>query len=359
MVEYYLKASGNQAVNVNPSQGLDFHITRRGSSWLWAVTSLFGLLTLVYAVLFFVAEVKGTRLTRYALASPLLISFFMFFFYFTYASNLGWTGIQAQFNHVTVANSVTGLTPGVRQIFYSRFVAWFLAWPLVLFLLELSSVSMTTLHNDTLSIADMTHTLLVQIFTTWFWIVSLLVGALIRSSYKWGYWTFGAVFMLILQAIIIRRQFVVLKTRAFNAGMLAVTLLILWLYFICWALSEGGNRIQPDSEAVFYGILDLWVFALYPAYLLFIVQRFGEWPRFSWKGGFSGHDDASSEKPGAATSIRQSGETAVPHHSTQIHAQTHTTTTTTDSNPARTTNATRENPGETRPVVQQDVSETV
>lgn len=29
------------------------------------------------------------------------------------------------------------------------------------------------------------------------------------------------------------------------------------LYPICWGLSEGGNKISPSSEMVFYGILDL------------------------------------------------------------------------------------------------------
>ncbi|QLQ81849.1 hypothetical protein HG537_0G01030 [Torulaspora globosa] len=317
MSEYFLKASGNQAVNVNPPTGLDYHITKQGSSWLWAVTSVFGLLVVVYAILFFIAEMRSNSLTRYSLAAPFLISFFMFFFYFTYASNLGWTGIQAEFGHVKVDNPVTGLTPGVRQIFYSRFVAWFLSWPLVLFLIELSSVSTTVQHSDTLSVLDMIHTLLVQIFSAYFWIIALLVGALIRSTYKWGYFTFGAVSMLIMEAILIRRQFVTLKTRAFNGAMLGFIMVIVWLYFICWGLSEGGNRIQPDSEAVFYGILDLILFAIYPAYLLFIIKAFGDWPAFSWRGGFARRtDEEHLEKPSGQPSVRQSGETAVP----QTHA---------------------------------------
>lgn len=312
MSEYYLKAGGNQAVSVNPPNNLDYHITKQGSSWLWAVTSVFGFLVVVYAILFFIAEMRSNSLTRYSLAAPFLVSFFMFFFYFTYASDLGWTGIQAEFHHVTVDKPVTGLTPGVRQIFYAKFVAWFLSWPLLLFLIELSSVSTTVQHSDTLSVLDMIHSLLVQIFAAFFWIISLLVGALIRSSYKWGYFTFGAVSMLIMEAILIRRQFVTLKTRAFNGAMLGFIMIVVWLYFICWGLSEGGNRIQPDSEAVFYGILDLIVFAIYPAYLLFIIKTFGDWPAFSWRGGFAKRDEEHSEKPSGQTSARQSGETAVP-----------------------------------------------
>lgn len=28
------------------------------------------------------------------------------------------------------------------------------------------------------------------------------------------------------------------------------------LYPVCWGISEGGNLITPDSEFIFYGILD-------------------------------------------------------------------------------------------------------
>jgi bacteriorhodopsin len=36
-----------------------------------------------------------------------------------------------------------------------------------------------------------------------------------------------------------------------------VLTLVVWLcYPIAWAVSEGGNVIAPDSEAVFYGVLD-------------------------------------------------------------------------------------------------------
>ena len=34
--------------------------------------------------------------------------------------------------------------------------------------------------------------------------------------------------------------------------------IVLWfIYPIAWGLCEGGNIIAPDSEAVFYGVLDI------------------------------------------------------------------------------------------------------
>lgn len=35
------------------------------------------------------------------------------------------------------------------------------------------------------------------------------------------------------------------------------TIFLWFLYPIAWGLSEGGNVIPSDSEAIFYGVLDL------------------------------------------------------------------------------------------------------
>ena len=44
----------------------------------------------------------------------------------------------------------------------------------------------------------------------------------------------------------------------------------LWcLYPIAWGLSEGGNVISPDSEGVFYGILDVIAKVGFSALLIF------------------------------------------------------------------------------------------
>jgi bacteriorhodopsin len=43
----------------------------------------------------------------------------------------------------------------------------------------------------------------------------------------------------------------------------------LWiLYPIAWGVSEGGNLIAPDSEAVFYGILDFLAKPVFGALLI-------------------------------------------------------------------------------------------
>lgn len=46
------------------------------------------------------------------------------------------------------------------------------------------------------------------------------------------------------------------------------TIFLWFLYPIAWGLSEGGNIIAPDSEAVFYGILDIMAKPVFGALLL-------------------------------------------------------------------------------------------
>ncbi|CCC68187.1 hypothetical protein NCAS_0B01030 [Naumovozyma castellii] len=313
-----VKSSGNRAVRSNPPHDLDFHLTEQGSDWLWALFSIFGCLAVVYIAFFFIAEAKGTSLTKYALATTLLISMFNAFGYFTYASNLGWAGIQAEFNHLHVHPSITGLSPGVRQIFYAKYCAWFLSWPLLIFLNEMTGMSISEEGKlDELSVVDTVHSLLFQILGTEFWVVSLLVGSLIKSTYKWGYWVFGCVAMLLVEYIFIKRQFIDLRIRGFTMCMHITYLIIMWLYFICWGLSEGGNKIQPDSESVFYGVLDFCIFAVYPGYLCFIAQHYGKTPKMSMnmKSPFHKHHDDEEDQYEAkeveSSSPRNSGETQV------------------------------------------------
>ena len=48
----------------------------------------------------------------------------------------------------------------------------------------------------------------------------------------------------------------------------AWTAFLWFLYPIAWGLSEGGNVISPDSEAVFYGILDILAKPVFGALLI-------------------------------------------------------------------------------------------
>ena len=93
--------------------------------------------------------------------------------YFSMASNLGWTPIDVEFRRSD--SRVAGVN---REIFYVRYIDWFITTPLLL--LDLLLTSATPLP-----------TTLFVILVDEVMIVSGLVGALVRSIYKWGYFTFG------------------------------------------------------------------------------------------------------------------------------------------------------------------------
>lgn len=238
----------NEALILNPPTGLNIHITTHGSDWYFAAFSLFVLFTLLYVAAAFSLRPANERVFFF---SSIFSLFVMSIAYYTMASDLGWTGIQAEFNHVK--SNDPGIVPGIRQIFYTRYVAWFLAFPGLIFNLAILSAVpwATTLFTI----------LCVDIF-----VVALLIGSLIQSTYKWGYFVFGVVALLPAGFNILSTFRVSARTYGgaevqkivSTVGALAVALL--FIYPISWGLSEGGNVIQPDSEFIFYGILDIVLF---------------------------------------------------------------------------------------------------
>merc|ERR1711964_863928 len=74
-----------------------------------------------------------------------------------------------------------------------------------------------------------------------------LVGALVRTRYKFGFYAFGCAALLAIFYELAgsgRKH-----ARALGSDVYRV--------YMGWGVCEGGNVIAPDSEAVFYGILDL------------------------------------------------------------------------------------------------------
>ncbi|CEP62311.1 Hsp30p LALA0_S05e02718g [Lachancea lanzarotensis] len=305
-----LKRAGNEAIDVNPAFGVDIKLTENGSDWLWAVFSVFALSAVIYAALFVYYEQRGVNLHRFAIAAPLSISLVLAFSYFTMASNLGWTGIQAEFNHQKTADQA--VTPGIRQIFYAKYVAWFLTWPILLYLTELTGV--VTIGFEALaersSFFELIHGLILQITGSWFFIVGLLVGSLITSSYKWGYWTLAVFAQFLVTFVVFRHQLRDLVATGIKLAILILTYFCIWLYFVAWGLSDGGNVITVDSGHVFFGILDLLVFLVVPALLLATAVSLGAVPSFAIRR--SGHHDLEKQ----VEPVRLGNATAANHNDT-------------------------------------------
>jgi len=175
--------------------------------------------------------------------------------YFTMGSNLGFTPIQVEF-----FRSDPKVRGTFREIFYVRYIDWFITTPLLLM--------------DLMLTAGMPWpTILFVILVDEIMIVTGLIGALVTSRYKWGYFTFGcfALFYIIYHLAWESRRnasrYGADVGRAFlYCGSLTT---LLWIvYPIAWGVCEGGNIISPDSEAVFYGILDLLAKPVFGALLI-------------------------------------------------------------------------------------------
>ena len=63
---------------------------------------------------------------------------------------------------------------------YVRYIQWFITFPLLL---------LSVLLSTGLSLSDITTTL----FMGMFMVICGLVGALVQSTYKWGFYVFGCV----------------------------------------------------------------------------------------------------------------------------------------------------------------------
>jgi bacteriorhodopsin len=115
-------------------------------------------------------KARNQRIFHYITAGITLIASIA---YFCMGSNLGWTAIQVEFER-----SDPKVAGNMRQIFYVRYIDWFLTTPLLLL--------------DLLLTCGMsTPTILYVILMNEVMVVTGLVGALVKSSYKWGFFTFG------------------------------------------------------------------------------------------------------------------------------------------------------------------------
>jgi bacteriorhodopsin len=242
---------GNHAIEDNRDvfRTATLEITTNGSDWLYAVCAIMGASTLAVMALSFTRP-RTHRLFHYLSA---LILFTASVAYFSMGSNLGQVPIPVEFRR-------GGNYSGTREIFYARYIDWFITTPLLL--LDLLLTAGLPWPN-----------ILVTIVANEFMIVCGLIGALTRTSYKWGYFTFACLaFLFVVYSIVVdgRRHARALGSPVSRTyDMCGVLTIFIWfLYPIAWGCSEGGNVIHPTSEAIFYGILDVIAKPVFTALLL-------------------------------------------------------------------------------------------
>jgi bacteriorhodopsin len=214
--------------------------------------------------------------------------------YFSMASDLGSAAIVAEKNG-------SNLT---RAIWYVRYIQWTITWPIIVTMLLLPT-------------GIPTSDIFAAVFITIVLTVDLLVGSLVHSSYKWGYYSFALVALIWLWYQMFT-QFPhfsnyygaeVKRTYWIGSGIVAFAWL---LYPICWALSEGSNKITPTGEMVFYGLLDMIMVPLFLFYYTWAITKYdyNTWGLRAGKGSmFSDPEKAGLHQQGVApgaTSARPS-----------------------------------------------------
>ena len=247
---------GNEALytNRNVFQHADIEITTHGSDWLFTVCAIMGASTIAVMAHSF-SRPHNERLFHQITAALLFVAAIA---YFTMGSNLGQVAIQAEF--VRPGDPHVGKA-GTREIFYVRYIDWFITTPLLL--------------ADLLLTAGLPWSIIMSaIIADEIMIVCGLVGALVSTRYKWGYWTFGniAFFYVVYTLLFTGRTSARIlggwaKKTYYTCGILMV--FIWFLYPIAWGVCEGGNVISPDSEAIFYGILDVLAKPVFSALLIY------------------------------------------------------------------------------------------
>ena len=235
--DFWSKVPGNFIANQGTA---DIAITTRGSDWYWTVTAIMMISSLAFLGLSFTKPRTG-RVFHYITAMITMVASVA---YYSMASNLGWTPINVEF-----LRSDAVVRGTAREIFYVRYIDWVITTPLLLM--------------DLLLTAGMPWpTIVFTILLDEIMIITGLAGALTYTSYKWGYWVFGMIALFYIAYTLVwesRKHAYTLGSDVGKVFLLtgAWTTFLWFLYPIAWGLSEGGNVIAPDSEAVFYGILDI------------------------------------------------------------------------------------------------------
>ncbi|GAA5905361.1 hypothetical protein JCM6882_003137, partial [Rhodosporidiobolus microsporus] len=223
-------------------------ITPNATYWLWAV---FAVMTVSAFAIFALGHRRpvGERAFHELGAA---LCFTASIAYFAMASNLGGTPVQVEYiRGGTLGENwvARGVANPTRSVWYARYIDWTVTTPMLL--LELLLATGLPLSQ-----------IFIVVFLDLLMIETGLIGALVPSRYKWGFFTFGCV------ALVAIWYFLLVPGRASAARLgsdfssayvrSCAVLSVLWLvYPIVWGVGEGGNLIKPTSEMVAYGVLDV------------------------------------------------------------------------------------------------------
>ncbi|KAH3674317.1 hypothetical protein WICMUC_003389 [Wickerhamomyces mucosus] len=258
--------TGNQAVFINAGDSVGISLGSKGSDWLFTVFSIFGVSSIVHSV-FYIIYHNNNKTKALLLAAPIISTFVLSIGYFTWASNLGWTEIEVEFNGPSGDHTFS--EDGLRAIFYVKYVSWVLSYIPILVFFELANQYKSVSSSFDL-IEVFNHTFL-QTTSFGASLILLLIGSLVHSTYKWGYFTFSTVAAFFGIGLLINRQIITNTNTTLISNYVSIPLfsLIYILVLLNFGLSDGGNILDSNQESYFNGILDLFQFVIIPFVVLY------------------------------------------------------------------------------------------
>ncbi|KAA1477525.1 family A G protein-coupled receptor-like protein [Dentipellis sp. KUC8613] len=222
------------SVQVNPPAA-QLHISAHGADWLWSVFAVYAVV-LLFTLMWSFIQPRGQRAFHHIALVILVVGTIA---YFTMASNLGQAAVTAEFSR-------SHTPPITRGIFFARYIMW---------ALDLSLITLSVLLGTGATLSEIFVTIVMNLV----WIVLLLFGAIVHSSYKWGYYTMSvcSIFYVMFQINFLSLRSSLLPNRRSSVGGASFITFFWLMYPLIWAFADGGNVISPTGEAVWYGVVDL------------------------------------------------------------------------------------------------------
>jgi bacteriorhodopsin len=201
-------------------------------------------------VLCFAAR-ESDRVFHYLLTFSILVGGIL---YYTEASDLGWSAVGPV--------SEDGPHPSY-QLFYAKYVNWFVSFPLTATALGLlSGVSWPTIFTN--------------IAFCWIWVLSYLAAAYTTSVYRWGFFVFGTFCWLILAMSTLNegREAAQRLGVARDYMILSCWVNLLWLlYPVVFGLTDGAHIISVTSGFIFIGVLDVLIMPIWSVAFLLMARN--------------------------------------------------------------------------------------
>jgi len=234
------------------TSNVDIFASQQGVDFLWTIFALY-MIAFLGAIITDVMRPKGATRVFHQMAVAILTVGSLA--YFCMASVLGATS--------SMESEFAFASEGIRQVWYVRYVQWYITFPLLL--------------AEILLLTGLSHTHVVMTLTVAIIIVVCgVIGVLVSNTWKYLFYSLSVVGVFYIWSILLWHG----RRLAHNAYRLTYLLsamhmsLMLLVYPISWAIIEGTSLVSPSAELVWYAVLDVLAGPIFLVGFLWQVRHF-------------------------------------------------------------------------------------